>query len=87
MYRLRRASVQKLANRCGNDLPRNSERDAIKPLACSKAGFHGDACFVAASRLTGAMASTLAVGTLLLGAGVTLAMLSIRAALALPIPT
>jgi len=87
MYRLRRASVPKFANRRGNDLPRTSEYHAIRPLAASGAGFHGDATFVAASRLTGAMASTLAVGTLSLCAGVTLAVLSIRAALALPIPT
>jgi hypothetical protein len=87
MYRSHRASVPKFANHRGNVLSRTSRRPAIKPIAASEAGFHGDTSFIAASRLTGAMASTIAVGTLTLCAGVTLAVLSIRAALALPIPT
>ena len=87
MYRSRRASVPKFASHRGHRRPRASKRRALKPIAASEVGFHGDSSFVASSRLTGALAATIAVVTLSLCAGVTLAVLSIRAAMALPIPT
>jgi hypothetical protein len=43
--------------------------------------------FTASSRLSNAVAATIAVGTLSLCAGVALAVLSIKASMALPIPT
>jgi hypothetical protein len=54
-------------------------------LTASEVGFHGDTSFTASSRLTGALAAIIAVVALSLSASVTLAVLSIRAATALPI--
>jgi hypothetical protein len=87
MYRSRQAFVPEFASPRGNGRPRTSKRRAIRAIAASEIGFHGDSSYLASSRLTGALAATIAVVTLSLGAGVTLAVLSIRAAMALPIPS
>jgi hypothetical protein len=50
------------------------------------AGFNGRSAPVASSRLTDAVAATLAIGSLSLCLIVTLTVLSIKVALAMPIP-
>jgi len=81
----RRAPVPNVVTARNGLLPRSSERRASIPI--SDAGFHGDSEPAASSRLSSAVAATIAVGTLSLCAGVTLAVLSIKASMALPIPT
>ena len=51
------------------------------------AGFHGRSAPVASSRLTDAVAASLAIGALSLCLVVTLTMLSIKVTMAMPIPT
>jgi len=85
MYRSRPVSASKFASHRGHGQSRPSQRRAIKPLTASEVGFHGDTSFTASSRLTGALAAIIAVVALSLSASVTLAVLSIRAATALPI--
>jgi hypothetical protein len=81
----RRASVPNVVSARDGQLPRSSERRASFQI--SDAGFHGASMPAASSRLSNAVAATIAVGTLSLCAGVALAVLSIKASMALPIPT
>jgi hypothetical protein len=50
------------------------------------AGFDGHIASVASSRLTGAVAASLAIGALSLCMSVTLTLLSIKVSMAMPIP-
>lgn len=83
----RRAFVPNFTTGRSNDLPRRSERLSSSSLKTSDAGFHGVTTPTASSRLNNAVAATIAVGTLSLCAGVTLAVLSIKASMALPLPS
>ncbi|WP_407158982.1 hypothetical protein [Bradyrhizobium sp. STM 3557] len=82
----RRAYVPNIASARGTPVPRRSERRASSFKTCD-AGFHGVTTPTASSHLSNAVAATIAVGTLSLCAGVTLAVLAIKASMALPIPT
>jgi hypothetical protein len=81
-----RAYVPNIASARGSAVPRRSERRASSFKTCD-AGFHGVTTPTASSHLSNAVAATIAVGTLSLCAGVTLAVLAIKASMALPIPT
>jgi hypothetical protein len=83
----RRAFVPSFATDHGSALPRRSGRHSSSTVRTSDAGFHGVAAPTASSRLNNAVAATIAVGTLSLCAGVALAVLSIKASMALPIPS
>jgi hypothetical protein len=82
----RRASVPNVASARDGSPPPRSERRVFSVCA-SDAGFHGDVRPAASSHLSNAVAASIAVGTLSLCAGVALAVLSIKASMALPIPT
>jgi hypothetical protein len=86
MSRSRRAFVPKFAEFRWQYLPRTSERRATS-IDASASGFQGRNTPTASSRLIDAVAATIAVGTLSLCVGVTLALLSIKAIMALPVPT
>jgi hypothetical protein len=81
----RRASVPRFLRRRSIVLRALVRRASIPKL--SEVGFHGDASLTASSQLNSALAAMIAVGTLSLCAGVTLAVLSIRASMALPLPS
>jgi hypothetical protein len=81
-----RASVPNFAIAHGDAQPRRSGRRAYCSLKSFDAGFHGVATPAASSHLSNAVAATIALGTLSLCAGVALAVLSIKASMALPIP-
>jgi hypothetical protein len=83
----RRAYVPNIASARGKAIPRRSERRVSSVKTSEDAGFHGVATSTASSHLSNAVIWTIAVGTLSLCAGVTLAVLAIRASMALPIPT
>jgi hypothetical protein len=85
MYRSRLTSVPKFAGFRRQSLPRTSERRAVS-IDASASGFHGRSAPAASSRLADAVAASIAVGTLSLCIGVALALLSIKATMALPVP-
>lgn len=80
-----RASVPNVIARGAQ--PRRSGLRASSSFKIFDAGFHGAATPAASSRLSNAVAATIALGTLSLCAGVALAVLSIKTSMALPIPT
>jgi hypothetical protein len=82
----RRASVPNVVS-AGEGSPPLSPERRVFSIRASDVGFHGDARPAASSRLSNAVAASIAVGTLSLCAGVALAVLSIKASMALPIPT
>ena len=86
MYWSRRASVPKFAGFRRQSLSRTSQ-PRTTPMDASASGFHGRSTPTASSRLTDAVATTIAIGTLSLCVGVTLAVLSIKASMALPVPS
>jgi hypothetical protein len=84
----RRAYVPNIASARGHAMPRGSERRVSSSFKTSDdAGFHGVTAPTASSHLSNAVVWSIAVGTLSLCAGVTLAILAIKASMALPIPT
>lgn len=83
MVRSRRATLAKLASLPGRRLPQGSQGRAFGPNL-SDAGFHGETRLTVPSRFTNTVAAIIAVGTLSLCVGVTIAVLSIKAAMSIP---
>jgi hypothetical protein len=83
----RRAFVPNFTVARGDRLPWRSGRRLSSSFETSDAGFHGANSPTASSHLSNAVAASIAVGTLSLCVGVAFAVLSIKASMALPIPT
>jgi hypothetical protein len=83
----RRAYVPNFTIARRNGLPRRFGRRASSAFENADGGFHGATGPTASSHLSNAVATIIALGTLSLCAGVTLAVLAIKASMALPLPT